>query len=158
MLPADESEAERGGPGREFLDELNRLRAENDRLRQAGVGEALAGLLEPLLAIPGSPTEAAEGAIRDAPLMARDLLHGLLRLLRSQELDLFGEPGQVMDLRLPHPHYGLDEALPPARQDISAGRFRVSRRGLRYRGVLLSRAWVRPLEEARHEPRLLHWY
>jgi hypothetical protein len=147
MPPAVESDAERAEPRWEFLEELNRLRAENDRLRQEGIGEALAGLLEPILAVPGSPTEAAEAALRDAPVLAGDLLHGLLRLLRSPELELFGEPGQVMDLRLPHPHYGLDEALPPARQDISAGRFRLSRRGLRYRGVLLSRAQVRPLEE-----------
>jgi hypothetical protein len=99
------------------------------------------------LAVPGCPIDALQVALADAPMLTRDLLHGLLRLLRSEELDLFGELGQVLELRLPQPPYGLDEALPPARRDISAGRFRVTRRGMRYRGVLLSRAWVRPMED-----------
>jgi hypothetical protein len=147
MTPPRDADAERAGLDRAFLDELNRLRAENDRLRQTGVGEALLSLLEPLLTVPGCPADTTERALLDTPVLARDLLHGFLCLLRSPDLELFGELGQEIDLRLPHPQYCLDEVLPPARQDISFGRFRICRRGLRYRGVLLSRASVRPLED-----------
>ena len=131
-----------------LLNELNRLRAENDRLRQEGEGKALASILEPFLLATGCPADVAEAAVCNAPEIARDLLYCVLRLLRSPELEIFGELGQVIDVRLPHPHYCLDDAVPPARRDMSIGPFYLSRRGLRYCGSLISRALVRPLKES----------
>jgi hypothetical protein len=129
--------------------ELNWLRQENDRLRDASARETLAALLTPLLDLPDDPGEAvarAQARFR-APSLARDLLHAVGALIRSDAVEWVGRPAQVVDLRLPHPDYRLDGAVVAGGRDLSRGRFRVLRRGLRYKGVLLTPAAVAPLEE-----------
>lgn len=132
---------------RELRDELKRLMAENDRLRLLSVTKFLVQLLAPVLSTVDQPLAAIEQAMDGDSVLAQDILHAVARLLLgSPEIELFGDPTQEVELMLPNPDYCLDEAVPPALRDISRGRFRVNRRGIRLRGMLLAPATVVPIQ------------
>src|SRR5262249_58983592 len=105
-LSGDEAKAEaptRDRLGADVLDELNRLRLENEKLRGLSVASALTELLEPILREAAPPDAPGSGA---GDLAGR-LVAGLSRFLRRPEVHLFGTPGEAVTLRLPHPEYQL---------------------------------------------------
>ncbi len=127
--------------GADVLEELNRLRAENDRLRGLSLAHGLTALLEPLLKLPADPLVSLGG--KDAEL-TRLLLHALAGFLHRPEVELFGAPGEDLRLKQLEPDYQLDPAVPPARRQPLTGWFRVTRRGLRLNGSLVAPALVVP--------------
>jgi hypothetical protein len=135
-----------------LLEELNHLRAENDRLRLFDPAGLLSGLMAPLLTGSEQPGTTLEHVLPDCPPLVQDLLGAVLHLCRSPDLEFVGEPGQVISLTLPHPAHCLDESAPPARRDISSGWFQVSRRGVRLRGQILVPIRVIPTASPCREP------
>src|SRR5262249_37392112 len=129
--------------GRELLEEIDRLRQENDRLRGVSVASALTDLLDPVLRAPGDPRPALASAAGRAGGLARDCLHHLAALLHPPDVELIGQPAQELELSLPHGDYALDGGV-PLRLGQAQGRFRVCRRGLRLRGALVAPALVVP--------------
>jgi hypothetical protein len=130
-----------GAVGADVLEELNRLRAENDRLRGLSLAHGLTALLEPLLEKMDDPLAALDSG--DAELM-RKLLHALTAFLHRPEVELFGKPGEELQLQLPQPEYRLDDAVPPSQRLSPSGWFRVTRRGLRLNKTLVAPAHVVP--------------
>jgi hypothetical protein len=90
-----------------------------------------------LRSIPGDPATALATAAVGASELVRDLVHAINMLLQSAEFEWLGEPGQVLTVELPKAGYCLDAGVPPAHGDTSSGRFRVVRRGVRLRGIVL---------------------
>jgi hypothetical protein len=130
-------------------DELNRLRAENDWLRDQAAGRILLRALQPLLGRPEDPADGVQRALDGEPALSRDLLYALLSALHAAGLEFYGRPDDVVELSLPHAEFVLDETVPPAPRDLSRGRFRVCRRGVRVNGRVLGPATVVPLDGGR---------
>jgi hypothetical protein len=135
--------------GSSLRDELNRLREENDWLRDQAAGRILLRALQPLLGRPEDPADGVQRALDGEAALSRDLLYALLSALHAAGLEFYGRPDDVVELSLPHAEFVLDETVPPAPRDLSRGRFRVCRRGVRVNGRVLGPATVVPLDGGR---------
>jgi hypothetical protein len=99
--------------------------------------KALVILLEPILLLRGDPAAAVAAAEVTAHGFAKDMLRTWRRLFVNDELRFFGEPGSVIDIRLPDPAWIL--AKVPFRQGATdrLQRVRVVRRGVLLKKELL---------------------
>lgn len=136
-----------GGVAEALVVELNRLRVENDGLRDAAGAPLLAQLLTPILDEAGDPLAAVEAAAAGATGLARSLALALRTILHAPELELIGEPGTVLQVRLPSQDYRLQTVGDAGAPRGELARCRVSRRGIRYRSVVLAPALVTLAQE-----------
>lgn len=124
------------------LNEMKRLREENDALRAATTVTLLPALLQPFLTLSGDPMEALEQAVNSSSGLARNVVMALRTALLSGDVSFIGELGAVMKLALPCADYRLEWRGRP--RDWSKASMRVGRRGIRVRGLVVVQALVTP--------------
>jgi hypothetical protein len=116
------------------------------RLEDFAVYAALISVLEPLLRSSSDPAAAVSSEDTE---IGRRLCQGVARLLRQSGVELFGRPGQVITVALPHSDWQMDDLVPPTRLTTALGQYRVSRRGLRINGRVVAPGLVAPSVESR---------
>ncbi len=131
--------------GRPRDEELGELYSRLDEMQRSSPARLLPQMLGPLLIAPDDPVEALENAAASADGLARDLTLACRTLLRSGAVELIGSPGDLVELSLPCRDFQLEGAAVATGRDISRGRFRVRRRGIRYLGTVVLPAKVSPL-------------
>jgi hypothetical protein len=125
-------------------EELVELHSRLDEMQRSSPARLLPQMLEPLLVVPDDPVEALGNAAAMADGLARDLTLACRTLLRSGDVELIGNPGDLLELSLPCRDFQLEGAAMASGRDMSRGRFRVRRRGLRYLGTVVVPAKVSP--------------
>ena len=126
-------------PADEEVGELYERLEEMERMSPARL---LPQILGPLLGTADDPLEALEAAAASAEGLARDLTLACRTLLRSGDVELIGRVGEILELTLPCQDYQLERTGPMRGRDVSRGRFRVGRRGIRCYGSVVLPAKV----------------
>ncbi|MCP4545320.1 MAG: hypothetical protein GY835_02500 [bacterium] len=126
-------------------EELGELYSRLDEMQRSSPARLLPQMLGPLLIAPDDPVEALENAAASADGLARDLTLACRTLLRSGAVELIGSPGDLVELSLPCRDFQLEGAAVASGRDMSRGRFRVRRRGIRYLETVVLPAKVSPL-------------
>ena len=116
---------------RELLNELNRLREENDKLSELRFDQVLMSMLNPALS-------------HQAPLDAL-LLREIKSVLLRGQLRLIGEVGEEVSIELPHRHYQLEQTRLP-KQKRGERRYRVVKRGIALGGSVVTPITLTPQE------------
>lgn len=124
-------------------EELGKLYTRLDEMQRSSPARLLPEMLRPLLIVPDEPAEALDDAAASADGLARDLVLACRTLLCSGSVELIGSPGELLELALPCSDFQLEGPAGSGR-DISRGRFRVMRRGIRYLGNVVLPAKVAP--------------
>lgn len=109
---------------------------------EAELASTLIALAEPLLALRQDPIVALDAEIQPLPPLAAELLRAWKRLLRAGELELYGDPGSTLELKLPDRAWRIDAAPSLGGNTSLPGSCRVVRRGIRFRGRVLHAASV----------------
>ena len=128
---------------RELLNELNRLREENDKLSELRFDQVLMSMLNPALSHQAPLdewTRSAESSPLDA-LLLREIKSVLLR----GQLRLIGEVGEEVSIELPHRHYQLEQTRLP-KQKRGERRYRVVKRGIALGGSVVTPITLTPQE------------
>ena len=129
---------------RELLNELNRLRDENDRLSELRFDQILMSMLSPALSHQAPLDEWARSA-EVSPLDAL-LLREIKSVLLRGQLRIVGEIGEELSVELPHRHYKLEHTrLPKQRQ--GEHRYRIVKRGIELGGSVVVPIILKPLED-----------
>ncbi len=121
------------------------------RVAEGAAGDDLtklvARMLEPLLWLPEDPLRSLERAADRSEGILRDLALGCRTLIASPQLEIFGEPGQRVEVSLPCAEYAPMTHV--AGRMRASGAFVVERRGVKIAGTVVLPALLRPSRRGR---------
>lgn len=126
---------------------LKSLRKENDDLRQLSDSPIIVKIFKLLCYSQANPAETIALAAVNTHGIGQALLSVLSSVLRSGEVELYGNLNETIRITLPHPDYVLDESA-----EGTSNLYRITQRGIRIRGIVVEPAYVAPLSDTLHHP------